>query len=118
MSRCLYPLSIQKVGLLPCRTSLRADVRRPGQFANTFRPARQGVFRVSVPVPESGDVLQASIEVVVPNLESEDPSQDVRLLKGLTENTGGTYLSAAGAGASACRGSFPIAANRSWWMNS
>jgi hypothetical protein len=39
-------------------------------------------------------VLQASIEVVVPNLESEDPSQDVRLLKALTENTGGTYLSA------------------------
>lgn len=73
--------------------ALRADVRRPGQFANTFRPARQGVFRVSVPVPESGDVLQASIEVVVPNLESEDPSQDVRLLKGLTENTGGAYLS-------------------------
>ena len=73
---------------------LRGDARRPGQFTNTFRPARQGVFRVSVPVPESSDVLQASIEVVVPNLESEDPSQDVRLLKALTENTGGTYLSA------------------------
>jgi hypothetical protein len=72
---------------------LRGDARRPGQFVNTFRPTRQGVFRVSVPVPESSDVLQASIEVVVPNLESEDPSQNVRLLKGLTENTGGTYLS-------------------------
>jgi hypothetical protein len=72
---------------------LRGDARRPGQFANTFRPARQGVFRVSVPVPESSDVLQASIEVVVPNLESEDPSQNVRLLKALTENTGGSYLS-------------------------
>ena len=72
---------------------LRGDPRRPGQFVNTFRPARQGVFRVSVPVPESSDVLQASIEVVVPNLESEDPSQNVRLLKALTEHTGGSYLS-------------------------
>ena len=73
--------------------ALRGDARRPGQFVNTFRPARQGLFRVSVPIPESSDVLQANIEVVVPNLESEDPSQNVRLLKGLTENTGGTYLS-------------------------
>ncbi|MEO2017463.1 MAG: hypothetical protein ABGZ53_24180 [Fuerstiella sp.] len=73
--------------------ALRGDARRPGQFVNTFRPARQGVYRVSVPVPESSDVLQANIEVVLPNLESEDPSQNVRLLKSLIENTGGTYLS-------------------------
>ncbi len=71
---------------------LRGDPRRPGQFVNTFRPARQGAYRVTVPIPESSEVLQASIEVVLPNLESENPSQDVQLLTKLIENTGGTYL--------------------------
>lgn len=78
---------------------LRGDPRRPGQFVNTFRPTRQGAYRVTVPVPESSDVLQASIEVVLPNLESENPSQDVQLLTKLTENTGGQYLTLADAAA-------------------
>lgn len=72
--------------------TLRGDSRRLGQFVATFRPSRQGQYRVTVPVPESSDVLQANIEVVLPNLESEDPSQDVALLTRLTANTGGTYL--------------------------
>ena len=73
--------------------SLRADSRKPGQFFNSFRPGRPGVYRVTVPVPESSDVLQGNIEVVLPNLESENPSQDVKLLTSLTEGTGGKYLS-------------------------
>jgi len=72
---------------------LRGDPRRPGQFVNTFRPGRQGQYRVTVPVPESSDVLQANIEVVLPNLESEDPSQNVALLTKLPEDTGGVFLS-------------------------
>ncbi len=72
--------------------SLRTDSRRPGQFFNTFRPGRPGVYRVTVPVPESSDVLQANIEVVLPNLESENPSQDVKLLTSLIAGTGGEYL--------------------------
>lgn len=71
---------------------LRADARRPGQFFNAFRPGRAGVYRVTVPIPESSDILQANIEVVVPNLESENPSQDVQLLTKLTEETEGQYL--------------------------
>ncbi|MEQ9408535.1 MAG: hypothetical protein RIK87_12445 [Fuerstiella sp.] len=71
---------------------LRSDGARPGQFVNTFRPARQGAYRITVPVPESSDVLQAGLEVVLPNLESENPSQDVQLLTRLTQDTGGTYL--------------------------
>lgn len=71
---------------------LRADARRPGQFYNVFRPGRAGVYRVTVPIPESSDILQANIEVVVPNLESENPSQDVLLLTKLTEETEGRYL--------------------------
>lgn len=73
--------------------SLRGDPRRPGQFVATFRPSRQGQYRVTVPVPESSDMLQANIEVVLPNLESENPSQDVVMLTKLTTDTGGVYLS-------------------------
>jgi hypothetical protein len=73
--------------------SLRGDSRRPGQFVATFRPSRQGQYRVTVPVPESSDILQANIEVVLPNLESEDPSQNVAMLTKLTADTGGVYLS-------------------------
>ena len=72
-------------------TELRAD-RKAGHYVNTFRPSRQGAFRITLPVPESSDVLQESVEVTVPNLESENPSQDVKLLTSLTENTGGKYL--------------------------
>ncbi len=73
--------------------SLRGDARRPGQFVATFRPSRQGQYRVTVPVPESSDILQANIEVVLPNLESENPSQNVALLTKLTADTGGVSVS-------------------------
>ena len=43
-------------------------------------------------MPESSDILQANIEVVLPNLESEDPSQNVGLLTRLTEGNSGSYL--------------------------
>ena len=71
---------------------LRAESGREGQYSATFRPPRAGVYRISVPVPESADILQASVEVVLPNLESENPAQNVVLLNALTENTGGDYL--------------------------
>ncbi len=72
--------------------TLRVDSRKPGQFINTFRPGRPGVYRITVPVPESSDVLQANVEVVLPNLESENPSQNVKLLTSLSQGTGGRYL--------------------------
>ena len=88
------PVSIVDAGgrSIPVPDSLRGDTRRPGQFVSVFRPSRQGSFRVTVPVPESSDVLQANIEVVLPNLESEDPSQNVALLTNLAQGTGGGYL--------------------------
>ncbi|MCA9050111.1 MAG: hypothetical protein KDA89_15345, partial [Planctomycetaceae bacterium] len=75
--------------------NLRSDGRRPGQYVNVFRPSRQGQYRITVPIPEAGDVLQANIEVVLPNLEAENPSLNRTLLTGLTENTGGEYLTLA-----------------------
>ena len=72
---------------------LNADGRGAGQYVNSFRPTRSGAYRISVPVPESSDMLQTTIDVVLPNLESQNPTQDVELLTNLTKETEGQYLS-------------------------
>lgn len=72
---------------------LNADGRSAGQYVNSFRPPRSGAYRISVPVPESSDVLQTTIDVVVPNLEARNPTQNVELLSNLTRDTQGRYLS-------------------------
>ncbi|MEZ6059538.1 MAG: hypothetical protein R3C19_04165 [Planctomycetaceae bacterium] len=88
------PVSIVDAGGRPVAVpdTLRGDARRPGQYVSVFRPSRQGSYRVTLPVPESSDMLQANIEVVLPNLESENPSQNVSLLTRLAADTGGQYL--------------------------
>ncbi|RLS79568.1 MAG: hypothetical protein DWI00_02130 [Planctomycetota bacterium] len=72
---------------------LNADGRGAGQYVNSFRPPRSGAYRITVPVPESSDVLQTTIDVVVPNLEAQNPTQNVELLSNLTRDTQGRYLS-------------------------
>jgi hypothetical protein len=72
---------------------LNADGRGAGQYVNSFRPPRSGAYRISVPVPESSDVLQTTIDVVVPNLEAQNPTQNFELLSNLTRDTQGRYLS-------------------------
>ncbi len=72
---------------------LNADGRDTGQFVNSFRPPRSGLYRISVPVPESSDVLQTTLDVVLPNLESQNPTQNAELLTNLTKDTQGRYLS-------------------------
>lgn len=97
----LQPLSTESVPLtvtdsegrsltLPDR--LNSDSRGAGLYTAGFRPPGPGIYRLSVPVPESSDVLQASIDVVLPNLESQNPTQDVELLTNLTRDTQGRYL--------------------------
>ncbi|MCA9008733.1 MAG: VWA domain-containing protein [Planctomycetaceae bacterium] len=97
----LQPLSTESVPLtvtdgegrtltLPDR--LNSDSRGAGLYTAGFRPPGPGIYRLSVPVPESSDVLQASIDVVLPNLESQNPTQDVELLTTLTRDTQGRYL--------------------------
>ena len=71
---------------------LNGDTRGAGQFGVSFRPPTAGTYRISVPVPESSDVLQASIDVVLPNLESQNPAQNAELLTDLTKDTQGRYL--------------------------
>jgi hypothetical protein len=72
---------------------LNSDSRGAGQYTASFRPPEPGTYRLSVPVPESSDVLQASIDVVLPNLESQNPTQNFELLTNLTRETQGRYLS-------------------------
>ena len=72
---------------------LRSDPLRPGQYVNTFRPSRPGSCRVTLAVPNSDEVLQATVDVSTPDLESQNPSQDVALLTALPVDTGGRYLS-------------------------
>lgn len=77
--------------LLPERTLLK-DKTRAGQFAGSFRAGIQGTWEISLAVPESRDVLSQKIEVLLPNLESDHPAQNVKLLEGLAADTGGQYL--------------------------
>ena len=78
--------------LLPERTLL-ADKNRPGQFAGSFRAGVQGTWQINLAIPESRDVLSQKIEVLLPNLESAEPAQNVKLLEELVSDTGGRYLS-------------------------
>ena len=71
---------------------LHGDSRGAGQYVASFRPPAPGSYRISVPVPESSDVLQASIDVVLPNLESQNPTLNTELLTSLTRDTQGRYL--------------------------
>ncbi len=73
---------------------LQSDSRGAGYYVASFRPPATGTWRLSVPVPESSDVLQASIDVVLPNLESQNPTLNAELLKNLTRDTQGKYLAA------------------------
>jgi hypothetical protein len=98
----LQPLTIDDVPLtitdpdgqpLAIPDRLNAGTRQPGQFQTSFRPAKPGLHRITVPIPESPDVLTATLEVIVPGLESENPVQDTEALTRLTRETQGRYLS-------------------------
>lgn len=71
---------------------LNVDSRGVGQYLTSFRPPGPGLYRLSVPVPESSDVLQATLDVVLPNLESQSPTLNTELLTSLTRETQGRYL--------------------------
>ncbi len=95
LQRESVPISITdssgKVMTTPNR--LQPDSRRPGQYTTTFRPAAAGEYRLTIPVPESNDVLTESVLVSLPDLEAQNPAQDVKRLTSLTAETGGRYLS-------------------------
>jgi len=103
----LQPLAAQDVSVnildpdgqpLSVPDRLTPDGRGLGQFTSNFRPTRPGLYQISVPVPESSDVLRAVLEVVLPSLESQNPTQSVEALTNLTKETQGQYLAIADIG--------------------
>jgi hypothetical protein len=74
--------------------SLRRDPERRGQYWANFRASLPGTYRVIVR-PDAGDEkqnLQAKIDVVLPNLESDNPRQNAKLLADLARETDGKYV--------------------------
>lgn len=78
--------------LIPARTLLR-DARRPGQYVGDFRVSSAGTWRMELQVPDSREIQTETIEVQVPQLESDHPELNAGLLTEMTRDTGGAYLS-------------------------
>ena len=68
------------------------DQHRPGQYIGDFRASMPGTYRMELAIPESNDELSSKIDVVVPNLETDNSRLNVQLLGSLAQDTGGTYL--------------------------
>ncbi|MGE3314682.1 MAG: hypothetical protein AB7O26_06150 [Planctomycetaceae bacterium] len=72
---------------------MQRDKERPGQYTGDFRAGMPGTYRVVVrPEQDGKEQLTTKVDVVLPNLESDDPRQNVRLLTDLARDTGGQYL--------------------------
>jgi len=79
--------------IFPTRLLL-PDQNRPGHYVGDFRATLQGTYRLEISNPgtEPLEEMSESIEVVLPNLESDNPQQNVQLLTQLSRDTGGGYL--------------------------
>lgn len=72
---------------------LQQDSNRTGQFVGSFRVSSPGVWRIDVPIPQSGEQLSEKIDVVLPNLETDNARQNAQLLRLIAQDTGGAYVS-------------------------
>jgi hypothetical protein len=66
---------------------------RAGTFVAQFSPTSEGVYRVSLPIPNSAelDVLSTSVQVSIPDLEQTIPQRNDALLSEMAEKTSGHY---------------------------
>jgi hypothetical protein len=97
------PLTVESVELrvfdpkdkpiFPIRLLL-PDQNRLGHYVGDFRATLQGTYRLEISNPgtEPLEEMSESVEVVLPNLESDNPQQDVQLLTQLSRDTGGGYI--------------------------
>lgn len=69
------------------------DKTREGQYVGNFRVSTAGTWKVEVPVPQSREMLTEKIDVVLPNLETDNARQNAQLLRLIAEDTGGAYFS-------------------------
>ncbi len=71
---------------------LQRDSNRAGQFVGSFRVSSPGVWRIDIPIPQAGNQLSEKIDVVLPNLETDNARQNAQLLRVIAEDTGGAYF--------------------------
>lgn len=79
--------------------NLRQDASRAGQFVGSFRVSTPGLWRLELPIPQSVQRLVEKVEVVLPNLETDNARQNAQLLRVIAEDTGGAYFPIAEAAA-------------------
>ncbi len=73
--------------------TLALDPARPGTFVGQFTAAKEGTYRLELPVPDSADErLVQIVRVRMPKLESETPQRRDDILSRLTQGPeGGQY---------------------------
>ena len=77
-----------RIELKPTENSVR-----PGTFNGQFTTGSEGDYRVSLPIPDSPDfeILTASVEANIPDLEKERPQRNDALLAELADRTQGQF---------------------------
>jgi hypothetical protein len=66
--------------------------KREGQYIGDFRASLEGKYTLGIPVPDSKQIESKTVNVTVPDLESQNPQQHADLLETLARDTGGKYL--------------------------
>jgi len=72
--------------------TLRADPSRTGMYVGQLTVLQEGVYRLELPVPESGDErITRRLHVALPDLERQNPQRNDQLLARLAEGSQGHY---------------------------
>lgn len=74
---------------------MQHDSNRAGQHVGSFRVGKPGTWRVELPITQSNDRVIEKLDVVLPNLETDNARQNAQLLRLMAEETGGGYYSVA-----------------------
>lgn len=81
---------------------LAADKSRAGSFGGAFVASQPGTWSLELPIPDSTETVRDTFTVKLPNLEFDQPEQNVELLRTLANEreSGGKYLTLSEAAAS------------------
>jgi hypothetical protein len=71
------------------------DSTRAGQHVASFRVSQPGTWRIELPIPQSRERVIEKLDVVLPNLETDNARQNVQLLRQMADDTGGGYFTIA-----------------------
>ncbi|MDO4573599.1 MAG: vWA domain-containing protein [Planctomycetia bacterium] len=78
-------LSDGKIQTVP----LHADPQQPGTYVGSFFARTRGTVRLTLPIPDSEEKLERRLEVVLSDLERENPQRDTAFLNTLAAGSGG-----------------------------